>query len=216
MKMIKKSLKKLYNSVGRSYPRRVAVGTHNLETIEFIKNIKPKSIAEIGVYKGHTTKEIIKCIDDKTFLHLFDFDDRLHALSKELDKQNFNNYKCYSNTYSYLDSYNTSLNKLWAKTKKPIFDYIFLDGAHTFPIDALTFFICDFLLKKGGYIDFDDYDWTLESSPSQGPDVFPLTKKLYSPEQISEKGIKILIENYVLLSGKYETVIENKIYRKIV
>lgn len=213
---MKKTLKKIYNSVGRSYPRKVAVGSHNSETVEFIKQVKPKSIAEIGVYKGNTTKEIIKCIDENTFLHLFDFDDRLQALSIELEEQNFINYKCYPNSYRYLDSYNSSLNKLWAKTKEPIFDYIFLDGAHTFPIDALTFFICDFLLKKGGYIDFDDYDWSLESSPSQGPDVFPLTKKLYSPEQIGEKGIKMLIENYVLLSGKYETVIENKIYRKIV
>ena len=211
---MKNFLKKIYNSIGRSYPRVVAVGSANHETLKFIEEVKPKSIAEIGVYKGHTTKEIIKIIDKKTKLYLFDFHDRLEVLSKELKKLGFNNFECYSNTYKYLDSYNTSLNKVWVKNKKPIFDYIFLDGAHTFPIDALTFFICDLLLQKGGYIDFDDYDWSLKSSPSQGPDVFPLTKKLYSDEQINEKGIKILIENYVEVSGKYEVIIKNKIYKK--
>ena len=77
-------LKSLYNSIGRSYPRRVAVGSYNEETIKYIKKFKPKSIAEIGVYKGHTTKEIIKVIDEDTKLYLFDFKDRLEVLGKEL------------------------------------------------------------------------------------------------------------------------------------
>jgi hypothetical protein len=40
-------------------------------------------------------------------------------------------------------------------------DYVFLDGAHTFAIDALTFFLTDRLLKIGGHFDFDDYSWKL-------------------------------------------------------
>lgn len=215
MSLLKTVLKKIYNSVGRSYPRIVAVGNHNVETVDFIKKINPKAIAEIGIYKGHTTMEIIKNISQDTELYLFDFDDRIKEIKVKLDNKGFKNYHLFGNTYKYLDSYNTSLNALWSKVKTPIFDYVFLDGAHTFPIDCLTFFICDKLLKKGGYIDFDDYNWDLVSSPSQGPKVFPLTKKLYSDQQIKEKGIKMIIENYILGNDNYKEIIKNKIYQKI-
>jgi hypothetical protein len=56
----------------------------------------------------------------------------------------------------------------------PIFDYCFLDGAHTFSIDALNFFLCDKLTRIGGFIDFDDYNWTLRGSsldPSKVPEI---------------------------------------------
>ena len=39
----------------------------------------------------------------------------------------------------------------------PIFDYVFIDGAHTWMLDALAFLLVDRLLRVGGYVDFDDY-----------------------------------------------------------
>ena len=91
-------------------------------------------------------------------------------------------------------SYNWQLAKLVAANDGPIFDYIFLDGAHTFAVDALTFFLCDKLLKIGGYIDFDDYNWTLRASPSLRPERFPLTAKLYTREQIDTPQVKMIID----------------------
>ena len=39
----------------------------------------------------------------------------------------------------------------------------------------------------GGYVDFDDYRWTLARSPSMSPEAFPDVRRLYSDEQIDER-----------------------------
>jgi predicted O-methyltransferase YrrM len=42
---------------------------------------------------------------------------------------------------------------------EPAFDFVFLDGAHTWDIDGFAFFLVDRLLAPGGWILFDDLDW---------------------------------------------------------
>jgi predicted O-methyltransferase YrrM len=46
----------------------------------------------------------------------------------------------------------------------PRFDLCYLDGAHSWFIDALAFFLVDRLLRPGGWIIFDDLDWTYATS----------------------------------------------------
>jgi predicted O-methyltransferase YrrM len=47
---------------------------------------------------------------------------------------------------------------------EPAYDFVFLDGAHTWDTDALAFGLVDRLLAPGGWILFDDLDW-LPSDP---------------------------------------------------
>jgi predicted O-methyltransferase YrrM len=42
---------------------------------------------------------------------------------------------------------------------EPQFDFVFLDGAHTWDVDGLAFALVDRLLKPGGWLLFDDLDW---------------------------------------------------------
>jgi predicted O-methyltransferase YrrM len=42
---------------------------------------------------------------------------------------------------------------------EPLYDFVFLDGAHTWQVDALAFACLDKLLVPGGWILFDDLDW---------------------------------------------------------
>jgi predicted O-methyltransferase YrrM len=44
------------------------------------------------------------------------------------------------------------------------FDFIYLDGAHTWAVDGLAFYLGSLLLKPGGWILFDDLKWTLAGS----------------------------------------------------
>jgi predicted O-methyltransferase YrrM len=44
---------------------------------------------------------------------------------------------------------------------EPCYDFVFLDGAHTWDVDALAFTLADRLLVPGGWLLFDDLDWTL-------------------------------------------------------
>lgn len=39
------------------------------------------------------------------------------------------------------------------------FDFIFIDGAHTWDADGFAFFLAEPMLREGGWILFDDLDW---------------------------------------------------------
>jgi len=70
----------------------------------------------------------------------------------------------------------------------PRFDLCYVDGAHSWFVDALAFFLVDRLLRPGGWIIFDDLEWTYAASPSQAEVVrnmpldeqtTPQVKKIY-------------------------------------
>jgi hypothetical protein len=66
----------------------------------------------------------------------------------------------------------------------------------------------------GGYVDFDDYAWTLAGSPSMKPQVFPDVCRLYSPEQIEERQVALVVDLLVRPDPRYEELLENKVFRK--
>lgn len=45
---------------------------------------------------------------------------------------------------------------------RPVYDFCFLDGAHTWVDDGFAFFLVDKLLRPGGWILFDDLPWKLD------------------------------------------------------
>lgn len=65
-------------------------------------------------------------------------------------------------------SYTWRLMKVLEENPEPCFDFCYLDAAHTWAVDALGFFLVDRLLRVGGWIIFDDINWTLGSSPTIG------------------------------------------------
>ena len=61
-------------------------------------------------------------------------------------------------------SYTWRLMKFLEADPQPQFDFCYLDAAHSWFVDALGFFLVDLLLRPGGWIVFDDLDWTFGSS----------------------------------------------------
>lgn len=200
---------------GRSYPDKVAVASANKRTVEFVKTTDCRQIAEVGAYLGHTSLELAKFLDGRGELHVYDYEDRVAAIESNLAAAGHSNVKVFGCTYRYLDSYNWQLGKMLESSDGPVYDYVFLDGAHTWAVDALAAFLIDRLLVVGGYIDFDDYHWTLAGSPTLNPKRFPFTAKLYSDEQIAAKQVKMVVDLVIKRSGRYEEVVKNKIYRKL-
>ena len=201
--------------VDHAYPTgRLNVLGANERTVEFFSQTTASSYAEIGVYRGETALEIANQLDGRGHLHLFDYEDRLCEVERLLHAAGHENVTLHPNSRRLLDSYNWSLMQLLAKHRGPIFDYVFLDGAHTWAHDALAFLLIDRLLLPGGYIDFDDYTWTLRRSPSMNPDVFPEVEQLYSDDQIDTAQVALVVDLLVRLDPAYEEVVENKIFRK--
>jgi predicted O-methyltransferase YrrM len=97
-------------------------------------------------------------------------------------------------------SYNWRLMKLLEAHPEPRFDLCFIDGAHSWQDDGFAFLLCDRLLRKGGWVVFDDLDWTL----ARAPDVFSrsLSGKL-TPEERHTPQIRRVYELLVKTHPEY-------------
>ena len=199
----------------KDYPDAVNVWQPNQQTIDFIKRASCSYIAEIGIYKGHTSQEFAKYLGGRGELHLFDFEERVQEVKSRLNQMGYHNVVAHGSSHKLLDSYSWQLMRVLQAHTEPLYDYVFLDGAHTWAIDALAFALIDRLLKIGGYVDFDDYHWSLESSPSVNPTAFPFTACLYTPEQIKEQQVKLIVDLLVKRDPRYAEIVKSKIFKKI-
>jgi len=203
----------LATSEEKTYPNVIC--GHNWMTVNFIKKVQPKVYAEFGLSIGSTALEVSKILPEDAEMYIFDFHEKVQDVKQKLYNAGFNKVHAFGNSYKLRDSYNWSLMTILEQHTKPIFDYAFLDGMHTWETDGFAFLLIDKLLKPGGYIDFDDYNWTLAGSETLGPRHFPLTAKLYTNEQIRTRSIKKIIDLLVRRNKNYKEIVKNKIFQKI-
>lgn len=198
-----------------NYPVILSVRQPNLHTLDFLRSTDARYVAEIGIYQGHTSREIARWLAGEGELHLYDFHDTVAKVAGELAAEGHLNIRVFPNSYKYLDSYNWSLAKMLEQHPEPIYDYVFIDGAHTWAIDGFATLLVDRLLKPGGYLDFDDHEWTLAGSPTLRPGVFPLTGRMYTDEQVHTPQVKLICDLLIRRDDRYEEVVPDKIFRKI-
>jgi predicted O-methyltransferase YrrM len=197
-----------------NYPAWLAPGA-NAETVAAFRQYGCEQFAEFGINYGDTSLEIARHLNGRGTIHLFDFQHNVDFVVNRLKSEGFENVKGHGCSSKLLDSYNWSLSLLLQAGQPPTFDYCFIDGAHSWNVDALTFFLADRLLTVGGYIDFDDYSWAMASSPTVAPKVFPRTTELYTDQQIEDQQVKRIVDLLVKPHPRYAPVVENKIYRKL-
>lgn len=197
----------------KTYPSEINVPGPNAVTLQWIQRTRAQRVAELGVYRGHTSLGIAKLLGPGATLDLFDFEDVVQVVAARAREVSSCTVRAHGNSYKLRDSYNTSLKKLLATTPPGTFlwDYVFIDGAHTWDVDGFSFLLCDMLLAPGGHIDLDDYQWTLESSAALGN--FQVTLDCYTQEQIREKQVATICELLVARRG-YEIIVPEKIYKK--
>lgn len=199
----------------QTYPDTCYVQQPNMITAEYVNHVPENGlVAEVGVYEGLTTQKIAKALKAKNAaLHIFDFEDRVEAVGNTLKDLGYTNFVAFGNTRKLKDSYNWQLMRLLVNG--PIYDYVFLDGAHSWDVDALAFFLIDRLLKIGGYLDFDDYGWSFATSRTMNPSAFPPIKEMYTDEQIATSHVTLIVELLVKRDNRYQEIVPNKIYRKV-
>jgi predicted O-methyltransferase YrrM len=186
----------------------------NLATVAFFAGTGCRSFAEIGVYRGDTALAVAELLGGRGQIHLFDYADRVAGAEARLRAAGHANVTAHPNSRRLLDSYNWSLMRVLREADSPVFDYVFIDGAHTWAHDALAFLLIDRLLSPGGYVDFDDYRWSLRTSPSMNPQAFPDVEELYTGEQIDSHQVALVVDLLLRRSDGYEEVVENKVFRK--
>lgn len=67
---------------------------------------------------------------------------------------------------------------------QPIYDFVYIDGAHNWTIDGFAFYLVERLLRPEGWLLLDDLAWSyLASSSSFGPGQGPDELELSQPER---------------------------------
>ncbi len=74
----------------------------------------------------------------------------------------------------------------------PMFDFCFIDGAHSWEVDGLAFFLVDKLLKPGSWILFDDMYYSFTELPADSDFVRPLSDEEKRTAQI-ERVFALLV-----------------------
>lgn len=57
-------------------------------------------------------------------------------------------------------SYTWRLMKMLAQVPRPVFDFVYIDGGHSWDVSGYAFFLTSKMLRPGGWMLFDDLDWT--------------------------------------------------------
>jgi predicted O-methyltransferase YrrM len=94
-------------------------------------------------------------------------------------------------------SYTWALMRFLEQKPMPRFDFIYVDGAHSWDVDGFAFSLVDQLLEPGGWILFDDLNWCLAGSPtmSQLPQVLALPEIQQRTTQV-RKVFDLLVKRH--------------------
>ena len=135
---------------------------------QFIRDHKIKDILELGFRYGVSTCYMAATLQELGGGHITTIDLEL-ARNQSPNIEEFLK-KCQLSSYVDIffepTSYNWRLMKLLEEDPTPRFDFCYLDGAHDWFVDGFAFFLVDKLLRPGGWIIFDDLDWTYGQSPA--------------------------------------------------
>lgn len=185
------------------------------EVIHAVKAIaaeRPPIVAEIGVGIGATTLRLAEVTQNRGELHIFDFQENVEQLTADLADRGFTNIIAHGNSQASWDSYHWSLAQMISGgAALESFDLVYIDGSHAYLHDALAFFLVDRLLKLGGLVMFDDYDWRYANSRYLAKN----RDSIMTREQAETKQVKMIVDDLVMTHIGYDVDIPQKSFRKI-
>lgn len=196
-------------------PRNAAIAKPNAHALALLDRVLAREsdpvICEVGVGIGATTVELCRKLDNRGRILLFDFEDRLTDLGADLAGLGFGNVELHANTRRRHDSYNWSLAKILQARRSAgeapgLFDFAFLDGGHAFHHDAPAAMILKELLKPGGVMLFDDYDWSFAVSPTMNPARNPGILEEYTEAQIETPHVRLICDLFLDHDPDYRKV----------
>jgi predicted O-methyltransferase YrrM len=135
---------------------------------DFIHKHSISNILELGFFHGVSTCYMAAALEEVDQGSIVSID--LHSAQKRQPNIEELLEKCgYLDTVEFYyepASYNWRLMKL-IEAQEKTFDLCYLDGGHDWYNTGLAFFLVDKLLRPGGWIIFDDLDWTMEHIEAQ-------------------------------------------------
>jgi predicted O-methyltransferase YrrM len=105
-------------------------------------------------------------------------------------------------------SHTWGLGKLLREVPRPQFDLCYFDGGHTWDVTGFGFLLVDMLLRPGGWIIFDDLDWTINKSKQRSESLTDAYSG-FSEDERNAPGVRMVFELLAPHLG-YTDFFENK------
>ena len=189
------------------------------DAVEVLRRVKasasgPVVAAEIGVGVGATTIDLVRTLGGTGELHLFDRETLVRDLIAELEELPETagvTLVDHGNSRKLFDGYawvlaNMARDLASAGKSVEIFDFVYLDGAHSFHHDAPACAILKRMLKPGGYLVLDDMKWTFNSSPSMNPTKRSDVRESYTDEQLSVPHVGLIADVLLRPDEEFEEI----------
>jgi predicted O-methyltransferase YrrM len=102
-------------------------------------------------------------------------------------------------------SFTWELRRMLAEPEPPSFDFVFLDAGHTWDVTGFAFFLVDRLLRPGGWLLFDDLNWSVDASASVRTTNWA---KALSAEERSTQQVRDVFDVLVGGDPRYSTTVD--------
>lgn len=181
-----------------------------------LAGVQKQVYAELGVKHGDTLLAVAEAMP-AGWLHAFDFADTLETVRKRVEDipelYNKHTWVWHPNSRQTMDSYCWTLGRMIAERVNPGFTYVFLDGAHTYETDALAFFLLDRLIRPGAFIEFDDYNWSVQRSDAYRANPVGYNAG-WTAEQRAVPAVAMIVDTLVKGSGRYVETYKTRLFCK--
>ena len=178
------------------------------ELYEFVLKEHPKRVLELGFAHGVSACVIAGALDELgeggeldtvDILPAKAWQDKLISIEQLSDRMGLSRY---IRVYREHKSYTWWLKKQIEHRQRDLscstglYDFIFIDGAHNWTIDSCAFFLCEKLLRQGGWMLFDDLTYTYRSMVELDGRVATAGVSHYdmSPDEISAPHVGLIFE----------------------
>ena len=186
---------------------------------DVLSTVTSPNVAEIGVGVGATSVEIAKKLANNGTFFLFSRQDHVVELADDLSELGYKNINSdWGSPNKLFSGYHFELARAVSSGAINSLDYVYLDGGHLFHLDAPTVCLIKEILAPGGYLVMDDWNWSLEKSPTLNPEAKPETSKLYDQNQIETSHVKMVANlfldndpNYVFLELTGNTAVYQRL-----
>jgi len=165
---------------------------------EFISDRNLSSLLEIGFFKGKSTAYFAAILEDLGRGHITTIDKKT-ALDHQPNIDDVLEMTGLSHRVTRIAadrSYTWELSKMLRAAELPQFDFCYFDGGHTWDATGFGFILVDKLLKPGGWIIFDDLDWTIEKSLESSPHRAKMYRK-YGADERTTPAVRLVFETLV-------------------
>ena len=174
---------------------------------EFIRKRDLRDLLEIGFYQGKSSAYIAAILEDRGGAGHLTTIDRMSAKDRSPSIDDLLGALELSDRVTPVwaeRSYTWELGRMVKEGKRELFDFCYFDGGHTWDLTGFGFVLVDMLLKPGGWIIFDDLDWTLERSEGRKGDT-----EGFGADELGTATVRMVFDTIVPYLG-YDSLREKR------